>query len=162
MKTSLKNCVHRCQALARRPVEWFHQENNKCTKKWNSKTSFFKHQKQNHHFVFFENQWCRLFEHPIKQKNVFEILKLVLRSIFKKKIENNFVHKMRFPKSRIDQLFYFIRSSYDIDRYILRYLRVSRGTLRQFKTKRIEETFSKIIFPVARHPTRMAASELST
>ena len=49
--------------------------------------------------------------------------------------------KMKCSESRTVQLLYFIRSSYDIVRYIPRYLRVSWWTLRPSMTKRISETF---------------------
>ena len=53
---------------------------------------------------------------------------------------------MNSSESRSGIPFYFIQSSYDINLYNPRYLRVSWWTLKKFKTERITRQFSKMIF----------------
>ena len=78
------------------------------------------------------------------------ILHLKQKCVEKKKIKKN-QKEMRFSKSRSGMPNAFFFSSSDIILYTPGYLQMLWGTLRQFKPKRIEEKFSKIVFSVARH-----------
>ena len=74
---------------------------------------------------------------PRKHKNVLRGHVEASQNIFK---EFEFFTKMRFSKSRSRILFYFIKSSNRINRYIPRYPRMSWWTLRKCKIKRITKT----------------------
>ena len=65
---------------------------------------------------------------------------------------------MKFSENRSGILFYLIQSSYDINLYNPRYLRVSWWTLRQFKMKRIPREISENDFSDARHVFCQSAS----
>ena len=93
-----------------------------------------------------------IFEHGQMLRNIFTISAGFWDRFSTFSQSSNFAQNEIFgSRTELPSAFFF--SSSDIILYTPGYLRVSWGTLRQFKTKRIEAKFSKTVFSVARPPS---------